>query len=88
MSGFAAELLDGATLTVETALSPPMTFSLAPSDEPPGVLTRTLRPRFTLQRGNVVLLRHEPAGKLEERRTAFLAMGAVALVVLVLILDR
>lgn len=84
MAGFAAELLEGATLTVETALSPAVTIKLAPDDSPPGVLSQFLRPRYTVAANNVVLLVREPAGRLEETRGAvLLAVGVLLLLVFV-----
>lgn len=83
MTGFATELLDGAVLEIETAFSPKISIDLADaySDTPPGPITQLLTPRYTLRRGNTVLLVKQPLGRPEDRRE--LIFGAILLVFLV-----
>lgn len=87
MDGFASSLLEGATLEVETVLSPPIRVSLAPdpAGDGPGLLSRLLRPRYTLRAGNLVLP-YQPSGDPSQLRIT-LAIAA-ALVLLVVFIGR
>lgn len=58
-------LADGTTITIETTAAPPLTIPLGAftKDEPPGLVTRILRPRVTVRApGGAVLYRVQPAG--------------------------
>lgn len=83
MSGFAADVLEGAVLEVETTLLPRMTFELssAVDDSGPGPITQVLKPRYTIRRGNLVLLARAPAGSPDGARQTVM-LGALVVVVL------
>lgn len=87
MTGFATELLSGATLEIETGFTPKLVIDLADaaSDSPPGPVTHLLQPRYTLRRGNTVLLVKQPLGRPEERRELLVMAGLALLAVTVLL---
>lgn len=85
MAGFANELFAGTTLQVETALGSTTINLEEEVNAPPGLVTQFLQPRYTLKRGNTVLLVKQPLGRPEERRE-LLVLAVVALVVLGVVL--
>jgi hypothetical protein len=65
-------LLDGATVTVATRLSPPVTFDVSGALEgEPNLALRWLRPSVTVRRSGAILLRSEPYGPPGEGRLGF-----------------
>jgi hypothetical protein len=80
--GLLDNALGGATVRVETALTPAFDVSLAQDDGPPSVLLSLLRPRVTVLEGGAQVYSSAPYGEpspptLEVFRVELLLVGAV-----------
>ncbi len=75
-----SSLVDGAAITVETSLSPPVTINLKSATEgEPSLLMKLLRPKVRLTSGNVVLAAVEPAGDPGQLRNFLFVVGLALL---------
>lgn len=77
-------ILEGSTITVETAFTPPITVDLSVGpDDKPSPLMALLKPRYTVQRQGIVLYDAAPHGQ-PDAQMRTLAIIGVALAVVVL----
>lgn len=86
-------IVAGATVEVETALSPPLNISVAgdgtAGDGRPPLFVRLLRPRVTVRENGRVVFKVEPAGAPDAKLRVLLLLGvAFALFLLVRRLAR
>lgn len=79
-------LFSNTTVTVELAGLPPLTLALDDSAGEASPLLKALRPRVTLVRNGVVLLRHAPYGSPEDGVPWGLVVAGGALLAVLLLL--
>lgn len=77
------DVTSGATVTIETSLTPPMTVGLNTGDAPDthSLWDSFLRPRVTLEKGGQVLASYTPHGDPGATRTA-VYLAALALIII------
>lgn len=89
MADLFGSIVQGASVEIETALSPPACIQVAGAlqgdGSGPSLLVRLLRPSVTVRSGGTVLFRVEPAGPPDPAVRALAAVGLFILLALVLV---